>query len=138
MTYGGMRMPREPHFLDDGRERAYRSLVRAVTGLGYPEEFAFVLSGELRSEDAMRRLTSYLLSARPTSPEEVVDEMLAIVQNRDAWIAHQMREQSNARLTQWYNRPDRPEPEAGDADGSDEGPAAEGGSWQGGATDGER
>jgi hypothetical protein len=126
---------REPYFLDEGRERAYRSLVRAVTNLGYPEEFAYVMSGELRSEGAMRRLTSYLVNARPASPEEVVDEMLAIVQSRDAWVEHQMREQSNARLTQWYNRPDRPDPEPGDADGSDEGPAAQGSSWQGGDAD---
>ena len=34
--------------------------------------------------------------------------MLAIVQSRNTWIEHQMREQSNARITAWYNRPDRP------------------------------
>ena len=30
------------------------------------------------------------------------------LQNRNTWIEHQMREQSNARITAWYNRPDRP------------------------------
>lgn len=92
----------------DERELAYRALVRATRGLGLPQEFAYVMSGELKSAKAMRQMTTYLMSARPGSVEEVVDEMLAIVQNRNTWIEHQMREQSNARITAWYNRPDRP------------------------------
>jgi len=92
----------------DERELAYRALVRATRGLGLPQEFAYVMSGELKSAKAMRQMTTYLMSARPGSIEEVVDEMLAIVQNRNTWIEHQMREQSNARITAWYNRQDRP------------------------------
>jgi len=92
----------------DERELAYRALVRATRGLGLPQELAYVMSGELKSAKAMRQMTTYLMSARPGSVEEVVDEMLAIVQNRNTWIEHQMREQSNARITAWYNRQDRP------------------------------
>ena len=33
----------------DERELAYRALVRATRGLGLPQEFAYVMSGELKS-----------------------------------------------------------------------------------------
>ena len=93
---------------DDARQRAYAQLEDAVVRLGYPEEFAQVLAGELRSEQAMLRLASYIRNARPTSPEQIADEMLTIVSERNRWVEKKMSEHAEATLTAFYNRPDCP------------------------------
>ena len=98
----------------EGGAAAYQALVRATARLGYPEEFAYVMACELRSESAMRQMAAYLSSARPGGPEEIADELLAIVQVRDAWVEQKASERSNATLTAWYNRPDRADPIDGD------------------------
>lgn len=90
---------------DAARQRAYESLARAIMQLGYPEEFAQVLAGELRSEKAMDRMAAYVRSARPSSPEEIADEMLAIVAERDRWVRQKMSEHANDSITAFYNRP---------------------------------
>lgn len=85
-------------------EGAYVALVDAVMRLGYPEEFAQVLAGELRSEKAMARMAAYVRSARPSSPEQIADEMLAIVSERNRWVEQKMSEHANASMTAFYNR----------------------------------
>jgi len=64
-----------------------------------------VLAGELRTEPAMRRMTAYLRQAKPRSPEEIADEMLAIVTDRNRWIEQKKDEYYNAKVTEFYNRP---------------------------------
>ncbi len=91
---------------DDAWLRAYAQLEDAVVRQGYPEEFAQVLAGELRSEHAMLRLASYIRNARPTSPEQIADEMLTIVADRNLWVEKKMSEQAQASITAFYNRPD--------------------------------
>lgn len=91
-------------------EDAYLDLVDAIMGLGYPEEFAEVLASELRSAKAMRRLASYVRNARPSSPEQIADEMLTIVSDRDRWVEQKISERANASLTAFYNRPRDEEP----------------------------
>ena len=86
-------------------EGAYLDLADAILRLGYPEEFAQVLASELRSEKAMRRLASYVRNARPSSPEQIADEMLTIVSDRDRWVEQKISEHANASLTAFYNRP---------------------------------
>ena len=98
--------------MDAGKERAYQELVAAVLDQGYPEEFAVVLAGELRGEKSMRRLASYLRQAGQLSPEQIADEMLAIVAQRDAWVEQKVSEHANASITAFYNRPHRPTHEA--------------------------
>ena len=89
----------------DGRERAYQELVAAIVALGYPAEFGEVLAHELGGEKSMRRLASYLRQAKPTSPEQIVDEMLAIQSQRQSWVEKKMSEHANASVTAFYNRP---------------------------------
>ena len=86
-------------------EEAYLDLADAVMRLGYPEEFAEVLASELRSEQAMRRLASYVRNARPSSPEQIADEMLTIVSDRNRWVEQKISEHANASITAFYNRP---------------------------------
>ena len=48
---------------------ARKDLAREVTKLGYPEEFADLLAGELGSPKAIDRMASYLALARPGNLE---------------------------------------------------------------------
>ena len=79
-------------------------LIAAIVEMGYPEEFGQVLAGELRSDNAMRRMTGYLRNAGFQSPEEIADEMLAICEQRDRWIERKKSEWAEARMTEFYNR----------------------------------
>ncbi len=83
----------------------YQDLLDAVVQLGYPEEFGVVLAGELRGPKSMQRMASYLRSARPTSPEQIADELLAICAMRDRWVEQKISEHANASITAFYNRP---------------------------------
>ena len=68
------------------------SLRKAVTSLGYPSDLADLLSRELGSPRGIDRLTSYIHHAKPRSLEMIVDEMLSIRSEIDAW-----RERKNSR-----------------------------------------
>ena len=79
-------------------------LIAAIVELGYPEEFGLVLAGELRSDNAIRRMTAYLRSSGFQPPEQIADEMLAICEQRDRWIERKKSEWAEARMTEVYNR----------------------------------
>ena len=82
---------------------AYRDLIETVVRMGYPEEFGKVIAKNLGSEKTMRRMTAYLKNAKPRSAEEIADEMLAIMSDREQWIAKKEAEEANARYTQLLN-----------------------------------
>ena len=90
---------------DRAREQARDALIDAVCQLGYPEEFGIVMAGELRSGQAMSRMATYLRNAQPGSPEEIADEMLAIIGQRDRWVQQKVSEHAQASVTAFYNRP---------------------------------
>lgn len=87
------------------REQARNELIAAVEALGYPGEFGEVIAHELGGEKSMRRMTVYLRGAKPNSPEEIADEMLAILQLRHSWVEQKVSERANASMTAFYNRP---------------------------------
>ena len=60
-------------------------LVSAVTGLGFHAELAELMARQLKSPKAIDRMTSYIRQAHPASEEMLVDEMLAICAEIDAW-----------------------------------------------------
>ena len=78
---GGMKVTPNQQLWSQARDR----LARSVAGLGYPEEFAGLLAGQLGSPKAVRRMASYLDLACPGSLEEIIDEMLAICAEIEAW-----------------------------------------------------
>ena len=79
--------------------RSRNELAAAVSSLGYPAEFADLLAKQLGSPRAIDRMSAYLCHARPGSVEMIVDEMLAICAEIDAW-----REKKTAREAQYgYN-----------------------------------
>ncbi|MBQ6255942.1 MAG: hypothetical protein IJJ60_05075 [Clostridia bacterium] len=68
----------------------------AVSALGYPSDLADLLSRELGSPRGIDRLTSYIHHAKPRSLEMIVDEMLAIKGQIDAWREKKESEEAQA------------------------------------------
>ena len=64
---------------------ARNRLTGAVRAAGFPEELSDLLAKELRSPRAIDRMTSWINQAHPRSLETIVDEMLAIRADLDAW-----------------------------------------------------
>ncbi len=60
-------------------------LIAAVTSLGFRAELAELMAKQLKSPKAIDRMTSYVRQAHPRSEEMLVDEMLAICAEIDAW-----------------------------------------------------
>lgn len=85
---------------EEDKARTREELVRAVEALGYPAEFGLVLAGELRGAKSMRRMASYLRQAQPSSPEEIADEMLAILEQNQVWARKHQAEEADARYWQ--------------------------------------
>ena len=81
-------------------KEAYRELIGAIARMGYPEEFGKIIAKNLGSEKTMRRMTAYLYSAKPRTAEEIADEMLAIMSDRERWIAKKEAEAANARYNE--------------------------------------
>ena len=89
---------------EQARFDARQKLLRAFVDLGYPEEFGVVVADNLRSEKLMARMTSYLCGVKPSSMEEIADEMLALLADRDRWVEKKASEYYNAKITEFYNR----------------------------------
>ena len=71
-------------------------LVAAVTGLGYSAELAELMARELGSPKAIDRMTAYIHQARPRTEELLVDEMLAICAEIDAWREKKASQEAQA------------------------------------------
>lgn len=84
-------------------KNAYKELIAAIVAKGYPEAFGKVIARNLGSENTMRRMTGYLRSANPRSAEEIADEMLAIMSDRDRWVEKKKSEEANAKYNEYLN-----------------------------------
>ena len=82
-------------------------LALAVTSLGYPGEFADLLAKQLKSPKAIDRMTSYLYQAKPKSMEMIVDEMLAICAEIDAWRDKKASQEAQASYNAWLDSDER-------------------------------
>ena len=78
-------------------------LAAAVSSLGYPEEFADLLAKQLGSPKGIDRLTSYLYQAKPGTMEMIIDEMLAILSDIDAWREKKESLEAQAGYNSWLN-----------------------------------
>ena len=83
----------------DERAKTAAQLIKIFKVMGYPEDFGKAIASQLRTEKAMRRMIGYLRQAKPKHPEEIADEMLAIMEEREAWI----RKKSAEYYNQKYN-----------------------------------
>ena len=87
--------------------RARDRLASAVVSLGFPEEFAGLLAQQLKSPKAMDRMASYLYQAKPGSVEMIVDEMLAIKAEIDAWREKKESQEAQASYSAWLRSEER-------------------------------
>ena len=69
----------------DDWTRARDDLVATVAALGFPAELGEAAARHPGSPKAMERMRKYLLYVRPDRAELVVDEMLSIREEIDAW-----------------------------------------------------
>ena len=88
----------------DRREQIYRDLVQTLVRMGYPKEFGVVIADNLRTEKTMSRMIGYLKQANPRSADEIADEMLAIMEDRERWIRKKTAEYYNSKYNEllWY------------------------------------
>lgn len=84
-------------------------LAQAVVSLGWPEEVADLLAKQLGSPKAIDRMTSYLYQARPGSMEMIVDEMLAICAEIDAWRERKESREAQEGYNLWLSSAGRME-----------------------------
>ena len=87
-----------------GRDDVYDELLDAVVELGFPPEFGAALATGLGGEWSMRRMIGYLRGARPRTMEQVADELVAILDQRQAIVEHKMSEHAQESITRFYNR----------------------------------
>ncbi len=83
--------------------RTKDELVRSVERLGFPADLGEAVAKHLGSPKAMKRMISYLDYVKPTSGELIVDEMLAIRSEVDAWKEKKASEEANARYNEILN-----------------------------------
>ncbi|MCR5746363.1 MAG: hypothetical protein K6G03_01475 [Lachnospiraceae bacterium] len=75
---------------------AKEELLQALRPLGFPNELGDMVAKQLGSPKAIRRMTSYLYHVKPKTEELIVDEMLAICSEIDAWREKKAGEEANA------------------------------------------
>ncbi|MBO5998208.1 MAG: hypothetical protein J6P87_00810 [Lachnospiraceae bacterium] len=102
----------------DERTRIYHELVQTIVKMGYPEEFGKAVANNLRSEKTMSRMIGYLHHAKPRSAEEIADEMLAIMDDRERWIRKKEAEFYNSKYNEllYYGLGNDEEEDDGDGD----------------------
>ena len=84
----------------DERARLRRELIETIVHMGYPEEFGAAVADNLRTEKTMSRMIGYLHHARPRSMEEIADEMLAIMEDRERWTRKKSAEYYNMKYNE--------------------------------------
>lgn len=87
--------------------RTYDGLVSEVKRLGFPEDFGRMIAKNLGSPKAMYRMTVYLENVRPHSGEEIADEMLAIMEDRNRWAKKKEAEEINSRYNEYLNQEEK-------------------------------
>lgn len=84
--------------------RTRNSLVETIKQLGFPGELGAEIAKNLGSIRAMNRMISYLNYEKPRSAEIIVDEMLAICGEIDAWRNKKDSERANAKYNEMLRR----------------------------------
>ena len=78
-------------------------LVEEVAALGFPKELGEMVAKNLGSPKAMERMISYLSYVKPNTAELIVDEMLAICSDIDAWRDKKESLEANAKYNEILN-----------------------------------
>ena len=83
--------------------RTRNELVGAVVDLGFPAALGDAIAKHLGSPKAMERMIAYLTYVKPRTEELIVDEMLAIRSEIDAWKEKKASEEANAHYNEMLN-----------------------------------
>ena len=78
-------------------------LVEEIAALGFPAELGEMVAKNLGSPQAMERMISYLSYVKPNTAELIVDEMLAICSDINAWRDKKESLEANARYNEILN-----------------------------------
>ena len=65
--------------------------------LGFREDLGEAVAKNLGSPKAMERMISYLVNVKPRTEELLIDEMLAICSEIEAWKERKASQEANAR-----------------------------------------
>ena len=85
-------------------ERKIEQMIQILARYGYPREFGEAIAKQLRTEKAINRMISYLLQGKPSSPEEIADEMVAIEEERQRWMQKKTAEYANQKYNELLAR----------------------------------
>ena len=77
-------------------EQSRDALVSIIVSLGFPAELGEMIARHLGSPKAIDRMTAYLQYERPADDRIIVDEMLAISAEIEAWREKKESRESNA------------------------------------------
>lgn len=73
------------------------TLIHVMKSHGYDENFAYAIAEMLKTDKSVKRMLSYLKQAGRVSEEDIADEAIAIVSDRNAWIQKKKAEYYNSR-----------------------------------------
>ncbi len=79
-------------------------LVEAMVRLGFREDLGEAVAKNLGSPKAMERMISYLVNVKPRTEELLIDEMLAICSEIEAWKEKKASQEANARYNEMLLR----------------------------------
>lgn len=80
-----------------------KHLLKELLDRNYDEKLCEIIVNQLNSDISANRMIGYLYYHNDLPIEEVVDEMLAIISDRDAWIKKKNMEYNQAKWNQYLN-----------------------------------
>lgn len=79
-------------------------LVEVMVRLGFRKDLGEAVAKNLGSPKAMERMISYLVNVKPKTEELLIDEMLAICSEIEAWKERKASQEANARYNEMLLR----------------------------------
>lgn len=89
-------------FIMKSRTEMSMQLYHMMKDRGYPEPLCDLVSKNLNTDFTAGRMIGYLSHYSSLPDVEVVDEMLAILSDRDAWIRKKEAEHANETISRVY------------------------------------
>ena len=87
------------------KERTAKSmqLYHMLVKRGYSEDLCKLISQNLNTDFTANRMIGYLSPYKQLPETELVDEMLAILSDRNAIMRKKEMEHAQAKINEWYN-----------------------------------
>ena len=79
-----------------------RQLYDLMIDKGYPEDFAALIVSEMHTDFTATRMIGYIARCGNVPLEEVADEMMAILSDRDRITQKHMLEHAQAKINEMY------------------------------------